>query len=144
LDQVGRFRLNLAAAYLGSFKHEPVDGAGFEELAGKDGRPKWRGRSTLIWNKSDYEGSLTVNYIGSYDRRIIGMDDDEVASWTTLDLQLGWSGDLLSGGKITFGVKNLLDKEPPEDPYLEGWPFINRALHNPLGRFLYLGYKHSF
>ena len=72
------------------------------------------------------------------------MDDDKVASWTTLDAQLGWSPNVLAGGKVILGVQNLFDNEPPEDPYLEGWPFINRALHNPRGRFLYLGYKHEF
>ncbi len=51
LSGVGDFRFELAAAYLGSFEQQPVTGAGFDELAGKDGRPHWRGRTSLWWNK---------------------------------------------------------------------------------------------
>ena len=50
----------------------------------------------------------------------------------------------LKGGRVTFGVDNVLDKDPSEDAFLEGWPFMNRALHNPRGRFLYLRYTHEF
>ena len=143
-SQAGNFRLNIGAAYLGSFKQESVEGEGFEDLSGKDGRPKWRGQSSLFWNKADYEGSLTVNVVGDYDRRLEGTEDDKVGSWTTVDTQFKWSPQAIAGGSFTLGVNNLFDQAPPEDPFLEGWPFINRALHNPRGRFLYLGYKHEF
>jgi len=143
-DQAGQFRFTLAGSYLGAFEQEPVEGAGFVDLAGKDGRPEWRAQSALMWNKSDYAASLTLNYVGGYDRRIIGMEDYEVGSWTTIDGQFNWMPAGLRGGKLTFGVQNIFDMPPPEDPYLEGWPFINRALHNPRGRFIYLGYKHNF
>ena len=142
--QAGQFHFTLAGTYLGSFEQEPVQGAGFVDLAGKDGRPEWRAQSALLWNKSDYAASLTLNYVGNYDRRIIGMEDDEVGSWTTIDGQFNWMPAGLGGGKVTFGVQNIFDTPPPEDPFLEGWPFINRALHNPRGRFIYLGYKHNF
>ena len=138
------FRFSLAGTYLGSFQQEPVDGAGFEELSGKDGRPEWRLQSSLQWSRSDYAGSLTLNYVGSYDRQIIGLPDDQVDSWTTIDGQFNWMPAELEGGKVTFGVQNIFNEEPPEDAFLEGWPFINRALHNPRGRFLYLAYKHQF
>jgi outer membrane receptor protein involved in Fe transport len=143
-DHAGQYRFTLAGTYLGSFEQEPVEGAGFVDLAGKDGRPEWRAQSALLWNKSDFAASLTLNYVGSYDRLIIGMEPDEVGSWTTIDGQFNWMPSGLRGGKVTFGVQNIFDAPPPEDPYLEGWPFINRALHNPRGRFAYLGYKHNF
>ncbi len=143
-NQTGKFRFNLGAAYLGSFEQEPVEGEGFEELSGKDGRPKWRGQSSLLWNKAEYEGSLTVNYVGGYERRLEGTENDKIASWTTVDAQFNWTPQILTGGVITLGAENLFDNGPPEDPYFEGWPFINRALHNPRGRFVYLGYKHKF
>ena len=143
-DQSGQYRFTLAGSYLGSFEQEPVQGAGFVDLAGKDGRPEWRAQSALMWNKSAYAASLTLNYVGGYDRLIIGMEPDAVGSWTTFDGQFNWMPGGLRGGKVTFGMQNIFDEPPPEDPYLEGWPFINRALHNPRGRFIYLGYKHNF
>jgi iron complex outermembrane receptor protein len=140
----GDFRFGVVGTYLGSFEREPVPGAGFEELAGKDGRPHWRGQGVLSWSKADFEGSLTVNYIGGYDRRLEGRDDDHVDAWTTVDAQLSWYPHPVSSGKLTLGIDNLFDEKPPEDPYFQGWPFFNRALHNARGRYVYLGYSHTF
>lgn len=140
----GDFRLGLVGTYLGSFEREPVPGAGFEELAGKDGRPRWRGQGILSWIRADFEGSLTVNYIGGYDRRLEGRGDDDVDSWTTVDAQFSWYPPPISGGKLTLGVENLFDEEPPEDPFFQGWPFLNSALHSARGRYVYLGYSHTF
>ena len=121
-----------------------MDGAGYDQLAGKDGRPEWRGQGTLSWNKANYQANLILNYTGSYDRRLEGTDDDHVGSWTTVDGQFNWSPRGLRGGTVTAGINNLFDEEPPKDPFLEGWPFFNRALHDPRGRFFYANYKHEF
>jgi iron complex outermembrane receptor protein len=137
----GNFRYAVMVSYLGSFKEEAVEGEGFENLAGKDGRPRVRGQTTLGWKRSAYAGNLTVNYIGGYDRPAV---DDTIASWTTVDAQLNWSPQSLAGGTITLYVENLFDTDPPKDPFFEGWPFINRALHNPRGRFGYLSYNQKF
>ncbi len=141
MGHLGDFNFNVMATYLGSYEVEPVSGAGYDDLAGEDGRPRVRGQSIFGWNKADYAASLTVNYIGSYDRSDV---NDGIDSWTTVDGQFNWLPRSLPGGKLTFGIENLLDKDPPEDPYLEGWPFFNRALHNPRGRFFYLRYRHQF
>ncbi len=140
-EHAGDFRLGLVTSYLASFKEEAVDGVGFEELAGMDGRPHLRSQASLGWHRSVYDGSLTVNNTGGYDRTDV---DDAIDSWTTVDAQFNWSPQSLTGGKITLGVENLFDTAPPEDPYFEGWPFVNRALHNLRGRFAYLGYKQAF
>ena len=137
----GNFGLNVVASYLGSFEVEPVPGAGFTDIAGDDGRPRVRGQSRLNWNKADYEAVATINYTGGYDRPDA---NDDIASWTTVDTRLGWQPRSLRGGKISFGIDNVFDREPPKDPFLEGWPFMNRALHNPRGRFFYIGYTHEF
>ncbi len=143
-DRAGVFGLNIGAAYLGSFKQEPVPGAGYTDLAGKNGRPEWRGQGVLTWSRQAYAASLIVNYVGSYDRVLEGTDNVKVDSWTTVDAQFNWSPTAFQGGKITVGATNLFDEEPPEDPYLEGWPFFNRALHSARGRFLYAQYGHEF
>jgi iron complex outermembrane recepter protein len=140
----GSFRFDLAAAYLGSFKQEPVTGAGFQELAGigaDQARPRWRGRASLGWSKASYDAGFTVHYTGGYDRPDASY---RVSDWTTVDAQLGWAPKALPGGKVTLGINNLFDRTVPEDPYLEGWPFYNRALYDARGRFFYLSYKQKF
>ena len=141
LSGAGDFRLDLAATYLGSFEQEPVTGAGFEELAGKDGRPRWRAQTSLWWNKQRYDAGIVLHYVGDYQRRSA---DYEVDDWTTVDAQFGWSPAALENGKFTLGINNLFDEKVPEDPYLEGWPFYNRALHDATGRFIYARYQHKF
>jgi outer membrane receptor protein involved in Fe transport len=139
--RAGDFRFTLSATYLGAFEEEPVPGAGFDDLAGEDGRPRVRGKGIVGWSLADYAASVTVNYTGSYDRPAV---NDGIGSWTTVDSQFNWLPRSLPGGTLTLGIQNLFDKEPPEDPFLEGWPFFNRALHDPRGRFLYLRYRHQF
>lgn len=141
ISRAGDLRFDLSAAYLGSFKLEPVDGAGYEDFAGEDGRPHWRGLTSLWWNKQRYDAGVILNYIGKYER---SNADDKVDSWTTVDTQFGWSPEIIEGGKITLGIKNLFDQDVPEDPYYEGWPFYNRALHDARGRFFYARYQHKF
>ncbi|MGB5774550.1 MAG: TonB-dependent receptor, partial [Sedimenticolaceae bacterium] len=136
----GVFTAGVVASYLGSFEREAASGDD-EELAGSDGRPRWRARGTLDWEKGPYEAGLALNYIGDYTRESA---DDHVKDWTTVDARFKWQPPSLKGGALSLGINNLFDKEPPKDPYYEGWPFFNRALHDPRGRFLFTRYEHRF
>ena len=137
----GDFHFNLATTYLGSFEVEPVPGAGFTDIAGDDGHPRVRGQTSLNWNRAEFDAVVSLNYIGNYERKDA---NDDVSSWTTIDTQVGWQPPALRGGIFRLGINNLFDSDPPEDPYLEGWPFFNRALHSARGRFFYLSYTHDF
>ncbi|MCB1877721.1 MAG: TonB-dependent receptor [Chromatiales bacterium] len=140
-EGVGDFRLGLTVSYLGSFKEESIEGSGFEERAGEDGRPHVRGRAELAWERGHYGASVGLNYVGGYDRPEA---DDSIDSWTTVDTQFNWMPSGLPGGTVSVGILNVFDEEPPEDPFLEGWPFINRALHNARGRFFYLNFRYAY
>ena len=142
-QSAGDFGINFMAAYLGQFEQTPVPGADEEKLAGSDGRPRWRWQGALTWEKSEYKGSLVLNYIGDYERRLEGRSNDRVESWTTVDARFDWAPPALKGGALSLGINNLFDEEPPEDPYLEGWPFYNRDLYSARGRFFYAQYKHE-
>ncbi len=140
LETAGVLGARLDVAYLGSFEQTPSPGQPAEELAGKDGYPEWRVQGELTWSRQDLAAVLTVNYIDGYDREGV---DDSIDSWTTVNLQTRWEPPLLRGGAMSLGVDNAFDEEPPEDPFLEGWPFFNRALHDPRGRFYYFRYTHE-
>ena len=128
--------------YLGAFDVESVDGEGFDDLAGKDGRPRVRGQGIIDWKKAAIDASVTVNYMSGYDRP--DATNQSIGDWTTFDTQVSWSPRTLPGGKLSLRVDNIFDNQPSKDPYLEGWPFFNRALHNPRGRFLYLGLAYEY
>lgn len=138
---LGYFRLDVNGTYLGSFRQESYPGAGYTEFAGKNGRPRWRGQGSLTWTKSDYEISLTTNFVDGYDRIDSG---DKIGSWTTIDVQGVWRPMALDGTSLIVGTNNVFNPPPPSDPNFEGWPFVNRALANPRGRFVYLRAQYEF
>ena len=139
--ELGYFRLDVNGTYLGSFREESVPGAGFIDYAGKDGVPRWRAQGSLTWTKSDYEVSLTTNFVDGYDRIDSG---DTIGSWTTIDVQGVWRPTMLEGTTLSIGTNNVFNESPPEDPNFEGWPFFNRALASPRGRFVYLRAQYEF
>ncbi len=141
----GDFGLSLVATYLNTYDEQQTPEAESRDLAGKNGRPRWRGQAILNWKKADYQAALIVNYIGSYERVTETTQPYGVSSWTTVDTQFDWSLSALKGGTLGIGINNLFDAEPPEELYWsEGWPWFNRALYSARGRFLYARYKYTF
>ena len=80
--------------------------------------------------------SLAVNY-QSQEKDLAGKTID---SWTTTDLQLGWTSDRegpLGGLTLALSVQNLFDTPPPfyDSPAGIGFDAANA---DPLGRFVSL------
>ena len=141
LGRFGDLALTGVISHLDTFERRPAAGQPMEDLVGHDGVVEWRLRSTAQWSKDDVSVSLTGHYVDGYDRPAA---TDEIGSWTRFDGRLDWSPSFLEGGELTGGVDNLFDRQPPADPFFEGWPFVNRALHDNRGRFAFLEYRHSF
>ncbi len=139
--RAGEFRFSVTGSYQGSFEVEAVEGEGFDDVAGEDGRPRVRSQGIIDWSLAAYQASLTLNYISGYDRPDA---NDSIGDWTTIDTQFNWSLPRPAGGTVSLGVENIFNNQPPKDPYFEAWPFFNRALHNPRGRFLYLRYRYAY
>jgi iron complex outermembrane receptor protein len=138
---VGDFRLGVAATHLVSFNQRVAPGQSSEEFAGKDGNPEWRAQSTLTWGRANYAASLVANYVDGYERRDV---NDSIGNWKTVDAQFNWQPRPIKGGTVTLGAENVFNSHPSEDPFLEGWPFFNRALHSPRERFLYARFKYEY
>lgn len=139
-DRLGDLDLSGVASYLSEFKRRPAEGQPFEDVVGRDGFVKWRGSATAEWSIKNFAIGITGHYIDGYDRPAA---DDTIGSWTRFDTRFTWSPKALKGGVITAGIDNIFDREPPVDAFLEGWPFVNRALHDNRGRFGFLEYRHS-
>lgn len=140
-ENLGELELSGVASYLDQFERRPAEGQPLEDVAGIDGVVQWRARATAEWSIKDFSVGLTGHYIDSYDRPAA---DDSIGSWTRFDTRFTWSPKALEGGVISAGIDNVLDREPPVDPFLEAWPFVNRALHDNRGRFGFLEYRQSF
>ncbi|MBB5205694.1 iron complex outermembrane receptor protein [Inhella inkyongensis] len=112
--------------------------------------PRYRHAATLQWNMGKIGASLTNNYTAAYedytDSTLVGADYPlvrKVKANVTWDMQL--TGEVMKGLGLTFGVKNLLDKDPPASRNsLYFQVGFDPTYGNPIGRQYYLNAKYSF
>jgi iron complex outermembrane receptor protein len=83
----------------------------------------------VVWN---------LNYIASTDDS--SGNPDATPAWVTHDLQVNYFTPW--NGRMTFGVDNLGDKDPPTDGGLARG--FDTSLYDPYGRVPYLRYTQTF
>ena len=103
--------------------------------------PKTKANMNVAWSSENKSATLNMNYVSSYKNVT-----DDVNSYKTIDAQytvvLDSDGDA-DTIKLSVGVKNLLDEEPPR--VIDGANYSYDAKqHSPLGRSLYLNAKFQF
>lgn len=143
----GKWGASLNTAYL-KLQQQVTDQSALVPLSGTlFCPPTWRGRFGISWSSSRYLGSVFVNYTGgsrgvSFSEQLVPAQ--KIASWTTLDGQIGMSFDGgLRGGqtKLTLSAQNLLDRHPPLISTVQpGAALVNYDSTNisPVGRFVAL------
>lgn len=140
----GTFTLSAMVAYYYNFQQEDLPNSGLRDRLGDfvdpsqgfglGSIPRLKGVFSTFWSYQDFEAGATVNYIGSYRDDVAAGFDREVSDWLTFDLQLSYK--LPYQTKITVGVINVADEEPPlvigsfADKY-------DRDTHDIRGRFVY-------
>ncbi len=111
----------------------------------------WRGRGSLGWRQGPASATLFVNYVGKYlnNTPIVGRPNQEVPSWTTFDLTLGFDfGRLPNPGwlrdtGISVSAQNLFARDPPVVLIANGAQFdANNA--NIYGRIVQLNVTKKF
>ncbi|MFM7749139.1 MAG: TonB-dependent receptor domain-containing protein [Opitutaceae bacterium] len=114
-------------------------------LAGRDGFPRLRIQSSILWTRKEHSAGLTNNYIKGYGD--IVRDGYEVDSYYTLNAFYGW--DIPAGlipfannTRLTFGADNVLDRRPPL--YYDGVGYENGYVSRPAGRFFYVSLRKTF
>jgi iron complex outermembrane receptor protein len=117
--------------------------------------PRYRQMLTFTWNLGAWNASLTHNYTDGYqDFTNDGAIGDgypaqrKVAAYKTIDATVGWKAPAMSYVKnltATFGIKNLLDTDPPssrtEANFQTGY---DATFTNPLGRTFYFRINYKF
>ncbi len=117
-------------------ERKDFEGQDFDEKIGSYRYPKMRNTAYFNWAMSDYAATFTYNYISGYDDVNPQL---RVGSFTTYDLQAMYLG--IKSSRLTLGVKNLFDKEPPYSDQQEGYDY---GTHDPRGRFYYIKYGYNF
>jgi iron complex outermembrane recepter protein len=106
--------------------------------------PKTRIRSGVTWAHNGITLTGIVNYVSS-EIDTVAIPNAEVASWTTLDLNLAYHfpqhDGMLSGLETSLSVTNALDRDPP---YAKGGStgtpgiYFDSTNASPIGRFIAL------
>jgi len=109
--------------------------------------PETKANATLLWVTDAHQASLSARYISSYETTranpIAGYSQD-IDSQLTWDFQYNYTLSMSDvDTRITIGVLNLTDEEPPQV-----WDSVNFSYdsrqHDGRGRAAYLGLKFGF
>jgi iron complex outermembrane receptor protein len=106
-----------------------VDAAG----AGRGSIPKWKGLLDVAWSNLGFDVGATTNHVTKLEATGATVNPT-LPAWTTFDLRAGY--DFLSYGKLTVGINNVTDKEPPTTDAAFN-DNIDARTHNLIGRFYY-------
>jgi iron complex outermembrane receptor protein len=108
---------------------------------------RWRHTTGLTWQHGGWVVDVAQNYqVGYHDLRTslqpATVTPRKVAPYETYDLQIAYSG--IKSTKLTLGVKNVLDRDPPYTNYGAGFVGgYDLSYTDVRGRFVYLTAKYS-
>jgi iron complex outermembrane receptor protein len=121
LKQYGKLAVNLSGTYFDKFDTENPDGTftgnvDTPNVSTSGLIPRWRHYLSLNWVFGPWSSTLAQNYQGDY-QDVAGNFSNAgdplrtVSAYTTYDLQTTYSG--VKSWKLTVGMRNVLDKDPP-------------------------------
>jgi len=115
------------------------DGQRLVERVGEFRYPEWTVNTGFRYSYGDFFARFFANYIDGFfddDQRDGVPADRKVASWTTLNLTVGW--DISEQHSVDLSIKNLADRDPPLA--LGSAENVDLYNHNSLGRFFTLNW----
>ncbi|MBO9490312.1 TonB-dependent receptor [Endozoicomonas sp. G2_1] len=154
-DDLGQFDFGLNASYINSFDFKTTPSSPEQSAVGLrnernqfSSTPELRGNVSVNWKRENYFAGATVRYVDSYLNDAFTQDDGslfEIDSFVTVDIQFGAEFSFTEGGesKVTVGVKNLFDEDPPSLGNLQR-PSYDPTLANIRGRIAYIDVVHKF
>jgi outer membrane receptor protein involved in Fe transport len=121
-------------------------------LIRQNGRPEWRYNIGLKWGYENWGANIKYKYISDLDNNWLyyeGNDGDlvyqQINSFGTVDAYVNYNfgpqDSWLNKTKLTLGVRNLGDKEPPFSSNTFGY---ESGVHPSSGRYLYMTLNKKF
>jgi outer membrane receptor protein involved in Fe transport len=141
----GSLRVGADATYIASYDLEDpqagaIEGAGRRNFANfGTSTPEWKANLFVQWATERHAVNAFVRYIDSYvdDEVDIGQGSAfyrPIDSQVTLDAQYNLTLNAARAPKLTFGVINATDEDPPRVQTSGGY---DSKVHDPRGRMLY-------
>jgi iron complex outermembrane recepter protein len=137
----GQLDIDLSATYLDLFEQTRGRGEPLSTLTGSFGLPRWRGTATTTFALGPWAATMVLRHVGGYrDDGVVLAQPRKVATDSTVDVQGQYQ--FGQGTRLALGVRNLLDRDPPQSFSLaQGY---NTQLASPRGRFGYVRVTHAF
>jgi hypothetical protein len=105
--------------------------------------PRVRGQTRVTWREGAWTANVGMDYTHSY--RDLALDGWEVERYYTFSAGMvhEFAGDtFLAGTRVSVGIENLLDREPPPD--LTGAFYNQGFINRPAGRFVQVSLRRAF
>ncbi|MBK8337248.1 MAG: TonB-dependent receptor [Sterolibacteriaceae bacterium] len=161
LAEAGSLQLGLNGTYFDKYEIQNVDGSKssivgvVSPIVQGDGGviPRWHHYLTLDWKMGPWTAGIAQNYQRGY-ADIAGTFEDatdpafkarRVSEYVTYDIQGSYAG--FKNAKINFGVRNLLNTDPPytnaggQNYFQSGY---DPGYADPRGRFFYASLTYAF
>lgn len=122
------------------FMEEGFPGTGSRNKIGENGRPRWRGVTSLGYAPGDkHDLSMAISTIAGQAKAVAS--EGNLNNYSTVDLAYAYKS--RNWGTISLGVRNVLGTKPPIDDSVPA-DKLNTELYDQLGRSFLVGYKKGF
>ncbi len=153
----GRFTLEGNASLLEDYIEQAfVGGPINDDILGDadEAQPEFRARGNLSWRKDNWRARVNFRYISGVTEDDVDSDEDLDPTGVSREWEVdeywefGASGSytfdegMFEGTRLLFGVRNLLDENPPLNPD-ESYGYESN-LHSNRGRFYYAEVRYEF
>lgn len=139
--EYGAFNVTSTWTYYGFYSTRRFENAAVVSNVGRN-LPRYRAQSSIAWQRRTWGANIAMNYIHRY--RDLRRDGWEVGRYYTFSGSVSYAfakTSKIGDARITLGLENILDREPPLDNTSVGY---NQGLiGRPGGRFGYLSVRKS-
>ena len=155
----GDLSVDLLAARLKGYEFG-LTGADSDDYVGHHSYPKWRGEADIRFDWRDYTFTWSIDYVGATDEEPVYelRSDPAVTNLTRADERYFHTASVRyrdQNGRyaLVFGVRNLLDEDPPAPGWAPYRPSVGTAIsyniplgagYDLLGRRLFASFSYSF
>ncbi len=152
---LGRFVAAFTGTYFDRYDTQNPDGTFSPHVGNRNNAttggviPRWKTYQAVTWSRGPWDVTAALNWQSSYvDVPGNFMDPNDptfrkVGAYETYDLQGSYAG--IKSLRITLGVKNLFDRDPPYTN--QGFSFqsgYDPQYADPRGRFVYARLNYAF
>ena len=151
IERWGRLAFDVSGTYYSKYDVQNLDGSYSGQIGTAYGLevtgviPRWKQYASLTWDEGPWSATLANTYQSSYTDQQPDLDRNlrTVGALSLWDLQGTYTG--FRDCKLTLGVKNLLDRDPPlsnqQSTFTAGF---DPTYYDPRTRFVYSSVTYRF